>query len=77
MASVIIWSAAAAGLSVYLAHVPSYAVTYVTLAGVIVTLLFFYLTGAAVIFGEEVNAAVNLRRTGATRGPGADPDTID
>jgi membrane protein len=77
IASVIIWSAAATGLSVYLAYAPSYAITYGTLAGVIVTLLFFYLTGAAVIFGAEVNAAVNMGRTGATRGPGAEPDTID
>ncbi|MHA1527898.1 MAG: YihY/virulence factor BrkB family protein [Alphaproteobacteria bacterium] len=80
IASVIIWSAAATGLSVYLAYVPSYAVTYGALAGVIVTLLFFYLTGAAIIFGAEVNAAVNAPRLGekgrlgATRGPGADPD---
>jgi len=76
IASVIIWSAAATGLSVYLAHAPSYAITYGALAGVIVTLLFFYLTGAAIIFGAEVNAVVNGRR-GATRGPGADRDATD
>jgi membrane protein len=73
IASAIIWSAAATGLSVYLANVPSYTVTYGALAGVIVTLLFFYLTGAAIIFGAEVNAVVNAHM-GATRGPGADPD---
>ena len=33
--------------------------TYGTLAGVIITLMFFYLTGAAIIFGAEVNAALN------------------
>ena len=64
---------AATGLSVYLAFAPSYAVTYGALAGVIVTLLFFYLTGAAIIFGAEVNAVVNKGRRGATRGPDADP----
>ena len=78
LASVIIWSAAATGLSLFLAFAPSYAVTYGTLAGVIVTLLFFYLTGAAIIFGAEVNAVVNnaganMGRGGATRGPDADP----
>jgi len=62
IASVIIWSAAATGLSVYLAYAPSYAITYGALAGVIVTLLFFYLTGAAIIFGAEVNAVVNAPR---------------
>lgn len=74
VASVIIWSAAATGMSVYLAYAPSYAITYGTLAGVIVTLLFFYLTGAAIIFGAEVNALANANRPGATRGPDADPD---
>ena len=33
--------------------------TYGTLAGVIITLMFFYLTGATIIFGAEVNAALN------------------
>jgi len=58
----LIWIVAATGLSIYLAYAPSYTVTYGTLAGVIVTLLFFYLTGVALIFGAEVNAAVNERR---------------
>ena len=30
-----------------------------TLAGVIITLMFFYLTGLTIIFGAEVNAALN------------------
>ena len=34
-------------------------VIYGTLAGVIITLMFFYLTGATIIFGAEVNAALN------------------
>ena len=71
LASVAIWGAAATGLSIYLAYAPSYTVTYGTLAGVIVTLLFFYLTGVALIFGAEVNAVVNADRLGATRGPDA------
>jgi membrane protein len=78
LASVVIWGAAATGLSIYLAFAPSYTVTYGTLAGVIVTLLFFYLTGVALIFGAEVNAVVNAKRLaadrrGATRGPDVPP----
>lgn len=75
IASVLIWSMAATGMSVYLAYTPSYTVTYGTLAGVIVTLLFFYLTGLALIFGAEVNGTINARPadtgTGAARGPDA------
>jgi membrane protein len=69
LASVVIWSVAATGLSIYLAYAPGYTLTYGTLAGVIVTLLFFYLTGLALIFGAEVNAVVN--RLGAASGPDA------
>ena len=72
-ASVIINSAAATGLSVYLAYVPSYTITYGALSGVIVTLLFFYLTGVALIFGAQVNAVVNARLLGAASGPDAQP----
>lgn len=71
LASVIIWSLAATGFSIYLAYSPGFSVTYGTLAGVIVTLLFFYLTGLALIFGAEVNAVVNRQRMGAASGPDA------
>ena len=70
LASVLIWSMAATAMSVYLAYAPSYTVTYGTLAGVIVTLLFFYLTGLALIFGAEVNAVINAARLAADSGPG-------
>ncbi len=54
----LLWIAGASGFSLYLAFAPDYTVTYGAFAGVIVTLLFFYLTGAVVIFGAEVNAAL-------------------
>jgi membrane protein len=71
IASVVIWAVVATGLSIYLAYAPSYSVTYGALAGVIVTLLFFYLTGAALIFGAQINATVNAHRLGAASGPDA------
>jgi membrane protein len=54
-----LWVALAYGFSIYLSYTPTYTVTYGTLAGVIITLMFFYLTGATIIFGAEVNAALN------------------
>ncbi len=62
LVSVVACTLIATGFSVYLSYAPSYTVTYGTLAGVIVTLLFLYLTGAAVIFGAEVNAEYNHPR---------------
>ncbi|HRO11205.1 YihY/virulence factor BrkB family protein [Amaricoccus sp.] len=55
----VLWVAAAWGFSTYLSFTPTYTVTYGTLAGVIITLMFFYLTGLTIIFGAEVNAALN------------------
>ena len=42
---------------------------------VIVTLLFFYLTGLALIFGAEVNATINARRLHSAENVAAGNDT--
>lgn len=55
----VIWLIAAGGFTLYLSFTPTYTVTYGTLAGVIITLMFFYLTGATIIFGAELNAELN------------------
>ncbi|MEM7546161.1 MAG: YihY/virulence factor BrkB family protein [Pseudomonadota bacterium] len=60
--STVLWLIGASLFSIYLAFAPSYTITYGAFAGVIVTLLFFYLTGAVLIFGAEVNAALLARR---------------
>jgi membrane protein len=65
--SAALWTLGAVGFSIYLAHAPSYTVTYGAFAGVIVTLLFFYLTGAAIIIGAEVNAALMAFRRPTAR----------
>jgi membrane protein len=54
-----LWLAAAGAFSAYLSFTPTYTVTYGTLAGVIITLMFFYLTGATIIYGAELNAALH------------------
>lgn len=54
----LLWLIAATGFSIYLGFSPTYTVTYGALAGVIITLMFFYLTGATIIFGAELNAAI-------------------
>jgi len=60
-----LWIALASLFSIYFQYVPSYSVTYGTLAGVIVCLLFFYISGAIFIFGAEINAALDptIRKT--------------
>jgi membrane protein len=59
LVTALLWVGFASGFSLYLSFTPTYTVIYGTLAGVIITLMFFYLTGATIIFGAEVNAALN------------------
>lgn len=54
-----LWVLMASAFSIYLTFTPTYSVTYGALAGVMITLMFFYLTGATIIYGAEVNAALN------------------
>lgn len=61
--SVTMWVIGAALFSIYLSMTPTYAITYGTLAGVMVTLMFFYLSGVVIIFGAEVNAVLNATLT--------------
>jgi len=68
-----LWIALASLFSIYFQYVPSYSVTYGTLAGVIVCLLFFYLSGAIFIFGAEINAALDPRLRTAEEGHDSPP----
>lgn len=65
--SIALWALGAYAFSLYLAAAPSYSITYGALAGVIVTLLFFYLTGAAILFGAQINAVLLQFRHPAPR----------
>ena len=57
-AALVVWLGASAGLAFYSANFGSYDKTWGTLAAVVVTLVWLWLTSAAVLFGAEVNAAV-------------------
>ena len=58
VAAVLIWLAASGGLACYTAHFGSYEKTWGTLSAVVVTLLWLWLTSAALLFGAEINAEV-------------------
>jgi membrane protein len=77
---VVLWTVGATAFSFYLSAAPSFSATYGALAGVIVTLLFFYLTGAVIIFGAELNAAIRrdrLARAAIADTPDAEPPEDD
>jgi membrane protein len=55
---VVLWLAVSFGFRLYLRYFDRYSVTYGSLGAVIVLLLWFYLTGAAILVGGKVNAVI-------------------
>jgi membrane protein len=52
---VTLWLAVSFGLRIYLGYFDSYSLTYGSLGALIVLMLWFYLTGVAILIGGEVN----------------------
>ncbi len=55
---VLIWIAASLGFSIYVANFGNYGATYGSLGGMVVLLLYFFLSAAVLLFGAEVNATI-------------------
>ena len=66
--TVIAWLITASLFSLYLQNLGRFSVTYGSLGGIVVTLMFFYLSAAIFIFGAELNA-VWRARTGRRSAP--------
>jgi membrane protein len=58
LTGVVLWLLVSFGFRVYLRYFDRYSVTYGSLGAVIVLLLWFYLTGAAILVGGKVNAEI-------------------
>jgi membrane protein len=54
-----LWLIASIGLRVYLHFFDSYSATYGSLGAVIILLISFYLTGIAILMGDEVNVVID------------------
>ena len=60
--AVLVWIVASVGFGFYVAHFSSYNKTYGSLAGVIVFLLWLWITNLALLFGAEVDSEIERGR---------------
>jgi membrane protein len=72
--AVVVWVVASAGFAFYVGNFGSYNKTYGALAGVIVFLVWMWITNLAVLFGAELNAEVERSREIEAGIPGADDE---
>jgi membrane protein len=69
VAATTLWILGSIGFTTYVSKVGSYDKTYGSLGGVIVLLLWFYLTAYVILAGAELNAEIERQTTRAKRDP--------
>jgi membrane protein len=69
LVAVLLWIAASAGFAVYVANFASYNKTYGTLAGVVVFIVWLWISNLAVLYGAELNAELERQRSVAAGHP--------
>jgi membrane protein len=57
--AVAVWILASAGFSAYVERFGAYGATYGSLGGMVVLLLYFFVSGSVLLFGAEINAAIH------------------
>lgn len=64
LVGLVLWLLVSFGFRLYLHYFNSYSKTYGSLGAVIILLLWFYLTGTAILLGGEVNSEIYHAKTG-------------
>ena len=72
--AVIAWILASGLFALYVANFGSYSATYGSLAGVIVFLLWLWISNCAILFGQELNAELERQREIDSGVPGAEDE---
>ena len=70
LVAIVVWVLASVAFAFYVANFASYNKTYGSLAGVIVALLYLWITNLALLFGAEVDSELERGRAAPGRHPG-------
>ena len=60
---VLLWISASALFFLYVSNFSSYSATYGAFAAAVILLVWLWLTNVALLFGAELNAAIDVRRS--------------
>jgi membrane protein len=72
--AIVVWAIASVGFAFYAANFGSYDKTYGTLGGMVVLLVWFWITNLAILFGHQLNAELERSLEIAEGRPGAESD---
>lgn len=71
LVALVVWVLASVGFAFYVANFSSYDKTYGTLAGVVVLLIWLWISNLAILFGHQLNAELERRKEIEEGVPGA------
>jgi membrane protein len=74
MVAIVVWAIASAAFALYVANFGSYDKTYGTLGGLIVLLVWLWISNVAILFGHELNAELEREAEIAEGTPGAEQE---
>jgi membrane protein len=74
LAAILVWALASAAFALYVANFGSYDKTYGTLAGLVVLLVWLWITNLAILFGHELNAELERGAEIEEGRPGAEEE---
>jgi len=67
LATTVLWLIVASAFSIYIGTLGNYSATYGSLGGIVITLMFLYVSSLVFIFGAELNAVLRRRRSQEAR----------
>jgi membrane protein len=74
LVAIVVWAIASAAFALYVANFGSYDKTYGTLAGLVVLLVWLWITNLAILFGHELNAELERGAEIEEGRPGAEEE---